>query len=365
MLTRTPYNAAGRVSRFDSPRLAAVVPQMYDTAAAAGSIIVYQDVRGRHGSEGDYVLTRPLRGPLNPTAVDHATDCYDTIDWLVKNVPESNGRVATMGGSYEGYTTLMSTVHPHPALVAGVAFAPMVDGWMGDDWFHNGAFRQGMALAFITLLLVALLASLVTPMRATASTAGAAASPPPSPAAGADGAPGRSPAADAGAPTGSVHDFAYFAGGWTTRQRRLVARGVGSTEWDEFPATLCMRPYLEGVVTVDEMHLPTKGWAGVTVRAFDLEKGQWSIYWINSQNGRVDPPVVGGFDGDRGEFFGDDVDGGRPVKVRYLWTKIDRDHARWEQAFSYDGARTWETNWTADFQRADAAQVCEAGRPRR
>jgi predicted acyl esterase len=87
MLTRTPYNAAGRVSRFDSPRLAAVVPQMYDTAAAAGSIIVYQDVRGKHGSEGDYVLTRPLCGPLNPTAVDHATDCYDTIDWLVKNDP--------------------------------------------------------------------------------------------------------------------------------------------------------------------------------------------------------------------------------------------------------------------------------------
>jgi putative CocE/NonD family hydrolase len=122
---------------------------MYDTAAAAGYIIVYQDVRGKHGSEGDYVLTRPLRGPLNPTGVDHATDCYDTIDWLVKNVPESNGRVGTMGGSYEGYTTVMSTVDPHPALKAAVAFAPMIDGWMGDDWFHNGAFRQAAALEFI------------------------------------------------------------------------------------------------------------------------------------------------------------------------------------------------------------------------
>jgi putative CocE/NonD family hydrolase len=149
VLTRTPYDAAGRVSRFESPHLAAVVPQMNDTAVAAGYIVVYQDVRGKHGSEGDYVLTRPLRGPLNPTAVDHATDCYDTIDWLVKNVHESNGRVATIGGSYEGYTTLMSTVNPHPALRAAVAFAPMVDGWKGDDWFHNGAFRQGMALEFI------------------------------------------------------------------------------------------------------------------------------------------------------------------------------------------------------------------------
>jgi uncharacterized protein len=148
LMTRTPYNAEQRVSRFNSPRLAAVVPHMNDTAVAAGYIIVYQDVRGKHGSEGDYVLTRPLRGPLNPTKVDHATDCYDTIDWLVKNVPESNGRVATIGGSYEGYTTVMSTVGPHPALKAAVAFAPMVDGWMGDDWFHNGAFRQAAALEF-------------------------------------------------------------------------------------------------------------------------------------------------------------------------------------------------------------------------
>lgn len=149
LMTRTPYNAGGRVSRVSSPRLASVVPQMNDTAVGAGYIIVYQDVRGKFGSEGDYVLTRPLQGPLNPTNVDHATDCYDTIDWLVKNVPESNGRVGTIGGSYEGYTTVMSTVHPHPALKVAVPFAPMIDGWMGDDWFHNGAFRQGGAIEFI------------------------------------------------------------------------------------------------------------------------------------------------------------------------------------------------------------------------
>ncbi len=148
LLVRTPYNAAGRVSRFNSPRLAAVVPQMNDTAVAAGYIIVYQDVRGKHGSEGDYVLTRPLRGPLNPTAVDHATDCYDTIDWLANHVPESNRRVATIGGSYEGFTAVMCTVNPHPALKAAVPFAPMVDGWIGDDWFHNGAFRQDGMLSF-------------------------------------------------------------------------------------------------------------------------------------------------------------------------------------------------------------------------
>jgi putative CocE/NonD family hydrolase len=142
LLDRTPYNAANRVARFSSPNLAAVVPQMLDTAVAAGYIVVYQDVRGKYGSEGDYVMTRPLRGPLNPTDTDHATDCYDTIDWLVKNVPESNGRVGTIGGSYDGFTAVMSTVDPHPALKAAVPFAPMVDGWIGDDWFHNGAFRQ-------------------------------------------------------------------------------------------------------------------------------------------------------------------------------------------------------------------------------
>ncbi len=149
LMTRTPYNAAERVLRFNSPHLAAVVPQMDDTAVAAGYIIVFQDVRGKYGSEGDYVMTRPLVGPLNPTSVDHATDTYDTIDWLVKHVPESNGRVATLGGSYEGYTAVMSTVHPHPALKAAVPFAPMVDGWVGDDWFHNGAFRQDGTLAYV------------------------------------------------------------------------------------------------------------------------------------------------------------------------------------------------------------------------
>jgi putative CocE/NonD family hydrolase len=122
---------------------------MDDTAVAAGYIIAYQDVRGKYGSEGDYVMTRPLRGPLNPTAVDHASDTYDTIEWLVKHVPECNGRVGTIGGSYEGFTSVMSTVHPHPALKVAVPFAPMVDGWVGDDWFHNGAFRQDGSLDYI------------------------------------------------------------------------------------------------------------------------------------------------------------------------------------------------------------------------
>jgi uncharacterized protein len=142
LMTRTPYHSAMRVMNFNSPHLAAAVPQMDDTAVAAGYIIVFQDVRGKYGSQGSYVMNRPLRGPLNSSATDHATDTYDTIEWLIHHVPESNGRVGMMGGSYEGFTAAVAVVHPHPALKATVPFAPMVDGWMGDDWFHNGAFRQ-------------------------------------------------------------------------------------------------------------------------------------------------------------------------------------------------------------------------------
>lgn len=164
--------------------------------------------------------------------------------------------------------------------------------------------------------------------------------------------------------TGTIHDFDYFVGGWTTRQRRLKARGVGSNEWEEFPGTLCMSLYLDGRATVDELFFPTRHSAGLTLRTFDSEKHQWSIYWVSSVTGRLDPvPVVGGFDGDRGEFYAQDQENGRPIKVRYSWRKIDHDHARWEQAFSYDN-RTWETNWTADFSRADASTVCEKGRPK-
>jgi putative CocE/NonD family hydrolase len=141
MLTRTPYNAAKRAERNISPRMASMLPEGDDNFVANGYIRVFQDVRGKYGSDGDYVMTRPIRGPLNSSAVDHATDAYDTIDWLVKNIPQSNGKVGMVGSSYEGFTVLMALAEPHPALKAAVPMSPMVDGWRGDDWFHNGAFR--------------------------------------------------------------------------------------------------------------------------------------------------------------------------------------------------------------------------------
>jgi putative CocE/NonD family hydrolase len=147
LLTRTPYDATALTSHAESAHLGPIL-NGYDNATEVivegGYIRVVQDVRGKHGSEGDYVMNRPLRGPLNPTPVDHATDTYDTIDWLVKNIPESNGKVGILGISYDGFLTLMALVNPHPALKVAVPMNPMVDGWIGDDWFHNGAFRQQM-----------------------------------------------------------------------------------------------------------------------------------------------------------------------------------------------------------------------------
>jgi putative CocE/NonD family hydrolase len=142
LLTRTPYNASKRAERSRSPRMLATLPQGDEVFVTDGYIRVFQDIRGKYGSEGEYMMTRPLKGPLNSSAVDHSTDAYDTIDWLVKNVPESNGKVGMLGSSYEGFTVVMALVNPHPALKVAAPMSPMVDGWMGDDWFHFGAFRQ-------------------------------------------------------------------------------------------------------------------------------------------------------------------------------------------------------------------------------
>ncbi len=145
LLTRTPYDAAELTNHAESAHLGPIL-QGYDNATdtivEGGYIRVVQDIRGKHGSEGDYVMNRPLHGPQNATPVDHSTDTYDTIDWLVKNIPETNGKVGILGISYDGFLPLMALVNPHPALKVSVPMNPMVDGWMGDDWFHNGAFRQ-------------------------------------------------------------------------------------------------------------------------------------------------------------------------------------------------------------------------------
>jgi hypothetical protein len=152
LLTRTPYNATELTSHSQSAHLGPILNSDnsalngYDNPTEVilegGYIRVVQDVRGKYGSEGDYIMNRPLHGPRNPTPVDNSTDTYDSIDWLVKNIPESNGKVGILGISYDGFLPLMALVNPHPALKVAVPMNPMVDGWMGDDWFHNGAFRE-------------------------------------------------------------------------------------------------------------------------------------------------------------------------------------------------------------------------------
>jgi hypothetical protein len=154
-------------------------------------------------------------------------------------------------------------------------------------------------------------------------------------------------------PTGDVHDFDFFIGSWNLVNRRLKQRWVGSDDWDVFPASLRCDSHMGGVVNTEDVTFPTKGWSGMTLRCFHLEKRRWSLYWVNSRTGELFPPVVGGFTGDHGQFYGDDTDEGRAVKVRYQWTRLGPDTSHWEQAFSLDGTK-WETNWIIDHTRARA-----------
>ena len=143
LLSRTPYDAKESTERTRSQKLTENLPAMDAEFVEDHYIRVYQDIRGMHHSEGQFIMTRPIAGPLNSTGIDESTDAYDTIDWLVKNTPESNGKVGIVGSSYLGFTSLMAEINPHPALKAAVPQSPMVDTWIGDDNFHNGAFRNG------------------------------------------------------------------------------------------------------------------------------------------------------------------------------------------------------------------------------
>jgi uncharacterized protein len=146
MLTRTCYNAASHVRNPSAPPARTLIDELPlgdEGFVESGYIRVYQDVRGKYGSEGPYLMTPlPVDSDFNRTGADDTTDAWDTIDWLIKNVPETNGRVGMIGSSYEGFTVVMALLRPHPALKAAVPESPMIDGWMGDDWFHYGAFRQ-------------------------------------------------------------------------------------------------------------------------------------------------------------------------------------------------------------------------------
>ena len=131
-----------------SQRLVDILPVMDAEFVNDGYIRVYQDARGRNKSEGEFVMNRPIIGPLNKTNVDESTDAYDTIDWLVKNIPNNNGNVGMFGISYPGFYTSMGMIDSHPALKAASPQAPIADWFMGDDLRHNGAFFLSQNFGF-------------------------------------------------------------------------------------------------------------------------------------------------------------------------------------------------------------------------
>lgn len=149
----------------------------------------------------------------------------------------------------------------------------------------------------------------------------------------------------------SSHDFDFNHGDWEVTNRRLKARGVGSDEWEVFPSFETAQLLMGGTVSIDESDFPTKGFKGMSLRLYEPAQDRWAIYWINSTDGVLQPPVYGRFENGEGTFAGDDEDGGRPVQVVFTWSGTDTATPRWSQAFSYDGGQTWETNWIMEFRR--------------
>jgi hypothetical protein len=145
--------------------------------------------------------------------------------------------------------------------------------------------------------------------------------------------------------------FDFNQGDWLVTNRRLKERGVGSTAWEVFPSYENAQLLLGGMVSVDESDFPTKGFRGMSLRLYGPASDQWSIYWINSADGKLQPPVLGRFDNGIGIFEGDDMDGARPVKVRFEWSRTATPTPHWSQAFSYDGGASWEINWIMEFAR--------------
>jgi hypothetical protein len=149
-------------------------------------------------------------------------------------------------------------------------------------------------------------------------------------------------------------DFDFLHGAWSVRHRRLKERLKNSNEWEEFPGTSATRPILGGSGNIEDHYLEFPGGAyrAAALRSFDSGSNSWAIWWLDARHPHVmDVPVVGGFENGVGTFVADDVFGGQPIKVRFLWSDISADSCRWQQAFSADGGQTWETNWVMEFTR--------------
>jgi hypothetical protein len=156
-------------------------------------------------------------------------------------------------------------------------------------------------------------------------------------------------------PASQLHDFDFFVGNWRTHHRVLKARLAGSHEWMEFDGTINSRPLMGGYANIDEtvLNKPEGTYMGVALRSFDAKTRQWSIWWLDGRTplGPLDPPVRGGFKDGVGTFYSDEDFNGKPIRVRFLWSHITASSAQWEQAYSPDGGKTWETNWVQDVRR--------------
>ena len=156
-----------------------------------------------------------------------------------------------------------------------------------------------------------------------------------------------------------AHAFDFLIGDWHIVNRKRLVLLKNEDRWETFEAESHARPLPHGIGNVDDFTSPTwrPGYIGMTIRIYSPQTKRWSLFWLNNRtggldaNGQFEPPVVGRFVGNEGVFEGDDTYDGRPIRVRYLWRRIDADHAHWEQAFSPDGGRTWEVNWTMESSR--------------
>jgi putative CocE/NonD family hydrolase len=143
LIERSPYG-------FDNGRGERSLNARYKELADEGFIFVFQDIRGRYQSEGQFVMSRPVRDRNDPHSIDEGTDTYDTIEWLLKNVPSNNGRAGILGISYGGWLTAMALMEPHPALKAASEQASPADMFLGDDFHHNGAFRLSYGFEYVS-----------------------------------------------------------------------------------------------------------------------------------------------------------------------------------------------------------------------
>ena len=165
-------------------------------------------------------------------------------------------------------------------------------------------------------------------------------------------ASGKSTAANPSPGLDGRHDFDFFHGDWHLRSRRLKTWLADSDQWIEFEGRLQCRPVLGGIGNVDELTADFgEGIHGLSLRLYDPATRQWSDYWASKRNGLLNPPVIGAFSGGIGTFHGEDEYEGRPVRVRAIWTRRGASEVDWEQAFSADQGKTWESNWTMRMTR--------------